>query len=197
MALALGMLLTLFFSHPFVAQAAPPSSLAQTEAIIPRRPSAPPPLAPKGPPEVFRCQRQFVHDGKDLPCDSYVRMDGQGLRPILQSVPEALSELETYQGNRKKIRNAAYAGTLGLATLVVGVLVSTQFRDSSGNPTPTSEMIHDLSIIGGGGLAAGGFLYALSFIKTNETHLANAVDYYNRAKPDSPIQLKFTAEMNF
>lgn len=175
----------------------PTSVAAFAASEIPTRPSAPPLVAPKPPEDAFQCGRYYVHQGKTIRCDSMIRFDGEGLRPIIQDVPEAISELNAYQRNRFKVRNSAYVGTFGIMLAVAGVLLSERFRDANGAPTPTSDSVRTASLIGGLGMTVGGFLYAISSIKTNEAHLGRAVELYNKARPDSPIQLQFSTAIEF
>lgn len=168
---------------------------AEAEAI-PKTPSAPAFVAPVTPVDPFRCERNFTHKGEVLGCDSNIRLDGEKLRPIVQSVPEAAAELDLYQRNRLSLRNAAYIGTLGVVVMIAGSLLSLNYREN-GVATDTSNAIRQISLIGGGTIAAGGFLYGLSANQGNETHLQNAVGHYNKANPQTPIQLQFSTGMTF
>ncbi|MCM2322165.1 MAG: hypothetical protein NDJ90_02780 [Oligoflexia bacterium] len=183
--------LSLAFGHVTPAWAAP------EDLSIPQKPSAPPPLTVKGPADGFRCQRYFSHQGKVLTCDSYTRIDAENLRPVIQNVPAAVSELNLYQRNRFRVRNAAYTGSLGLLVILGGWILSNGHRGASGNLNATGRSILNFSLIGGAAITGGSFLYAISFIKTNETHLGNAVTLYNQAHPESPIELHFTTGISF
>src|SRR4051794_17788082 len=74
---------------------------------IPTEPSKPPIKRQIKPPEIPRCERYFVFEGKRLECDSNVGRDAGRLRPIMKDVPSALIELNAYQQNRQKIKLAA------------------------------------------------------------------------------------------
>lgn len=163
---------------------------------IPKQPTIPPPLTTQIPRDSFRCQRFFLYKGQRLHCDSNIRLDGENLRPILEDVPEAAAELDLYQKNRAEIGNAAYIGTLGLFVAIAGSLLSLQYREA-GNPTHTSQAIRTISMLGGAGIMIGNFISTLSLIRTNETHIGNAVNAYNRAHPDTPIELQFNTTIQF
>ena len=163
---------------------------------IPKKPSAPPSLTVKPPSDTFRCQRFFVYQHKKIACDSNIQLDGEQLRPLMEGVPQATAELDLYQKNRVEIRQAAYIGSVGLLVMVTGALLSLHYRDH-GAATNASLSIRSAAIIGGGGIMIGSFLSALSFIKNNETHLGNAVNYFNEAHPDTPIELQFNTGINF
>ncbi|MCM2279637.1 MAG: hypothetical protein NDJ89_16305 [Oligoflexia bacterium] len=172
--------------------AAPPAARP-----IPTRPSAPPALTVKGPSDAFQCQRYFTYKGQTIGCDSNIRLDGEKLRPIIKDIPEAVAELDLYQQNRLKIRTAAYTGTFGLGFFLIGLLLSGNHKAPDGKLDDTGRTLLNLALIGGGGITGGSFLYALSFIRTNEAHLANAVTLHNQARPDSPIELQFSTGISF
>ena len=165
-------------------------------ADLPKKPSIPVIPTPKAPTDAFRCDRYFVHEGKRLPCDSNSKADGEGLRAVIQDVPSALEELEVYQSNRSSLRAAAYMGTLGVLVLIGGLLLSRHYKDAGGNSTETSDNVATFSVLAGGGIAVGGFLYGVSSNKNNETHLGKAVELYNHARPKTPIQLQFTTSFD-
>lgn len=164
---------------------------------VPTTPSAPPQLRPKGPADIYRCQRYFTYDGKVYGCDSNIGQDAERLRPILEPVPEAIAELDQYQGNRARIRTAAYVGTGGLLLMVLGNLISTRFYDSNNAPTDTSNIIRSAALLGGAGVMAGSFVFALSYGRENEKHLGRAVELYNAARPNKPIELQFSTQIHF
>lgn len=164
---------------------------------IPIKPSAPPPLPTRTSTDFFQCQRFFVHQGQRIACDSNVRLDGENLRQTIQDVPQALAELDLYQKNRAKTGKAAYIGTLGLFLAVAGSLISLHYLDSAGNSTQTSDIIRNTSMIGGGGIMVGSFISTLSFIKRNEIHIGKAVNFYNQAHPENPIELQFNTGIHF
>lgn len=189
-----------FSLNPQDSWAAPSSSIAQKDLKksppIPSTPSAPPPLAPPPPSDSFRCQRFFVYKGETISCDSNIRLDGEKLRPIIKDVPAAVAELDQYQKNRLSVRNAAYLGTFGFVVALAGYFISNGMKQN-GELTGDAIAVRNTMVLGGGAVAVGSFLYALSFIKTNERHLDNAVNEYNRARPDAPIQLQFSADIAF
>jgi hypothetical protein len=147
-------------------------------------PSAPPSLFKKSAPESFRCQRMFVYDGKVYGCDSNVRPDGEGLRPLLSDVPAANGELNIYQRNRANLRNTAYAGSLGLL-----LMISASFLGKGHGKQAL--------LLGGGSITAGSFIYGFTSARANEKHLDEAVRLHNLAKPDKPIELQFSTGIGF
>lgn len=193
---------------PFVSTAAWAQEPPRADSGIPEKPSAPPTFRFDVPTDPFQCQRYFTYKGKKINCDSNLRFDGEKLRPIIEKVPEAVAELNQYQKNRLKIRNAAYVGTAGLAIILFGSVVSSLIRSKtttpSAAPSDADKGTHDLadaiatgSIVTGSAVTAGSLVYGLSFIQANESHLHRAVDHFNRAHPDSPIELKFTTLIYF
>lgn len=172
------------------------TAFAAQEVSPPKKPTSPPSLITRIPTDSFRCQRFFKYKGQKIACDSNIRFDGENLRPLLEDTPQALAELELYQKNRAELGNAAYIGSLGLFVAIAGSLLSLQYRQE-GNPTNTSISIRNISMIGGSGIIIGSFISTLSFIKTNETHIGNAVNFYNQAHPESPIELQFNTGIQF
>lgn len=164
---------------------------------IPIKPTALPPLPTRTSTDFFQCQRFFVYQGQQIACDSNIRLDGENLRQTIKEVPQALAELDLYQKNRAKTGKAAYIGTLGLFIAVAGSLISVHYLDSQGNPTPTSDLLRNSSMIGGAGIMIGSFISTLSFIKRNEIHIEKAVNYYNQAHPENPIELQFNTRIHF
>ncbi|MEK6705567.1 MAG: hypothetical protein AABZ06_07245 [Bdellovibrionota bacterium] len=148
---------------------------------IPKEPTVPAQLPAPVTMDIFTCERRFLYHGKELNCDSNVRQDGERLRPIISSVPDAVAELDAYQRNKQRIRIAAYAGTLGLATAIGGFFI---YKQES----------HPL-VIAGAGVATGSLIYGLTTLRHNETHLINAVNIYNNHHPGDVIELQFTAEI--
>lgn len=163
---------------------------------VPTTPSAPPQLRPRGPADIYRCQRFFTYEGKVYGCDSDIGQDAERLRPLLEPVPEAIAELDSYQGNRARIRTAAYVGTSGLLMMAAGILVSSRFMEN-GKATDTSDLIRSIGLIGGTGVMAGSFIYALSYGRENERHLGRAIELYNTARPNKPIELQFSTQLQF
>ncbi len=146
---------------------------------------------------AFRCDREFIYNGKKLNCDSNAKPDGEGLRAVVQDTPSAVNELDTYQDNRRSIRNAAYVGSVGLLSALAGLLISRQFTDSAGNISSTGSSIRNIMGIGGFSLFGGSLIYALTVVKTNESHLGAAVQNFNTAHPDHPIELQFSTGLSF
>ncbi len=161
------------------------------ESDIPTAPSAPKRLKQNDPVESFRCDRQFIYNGRTLQCDSFVRRDAEGLRPILRDVPAAIAELDAYQSTRKSIRYLAYFTTLGLAAVILGIAISHPPIDD-GDIKPGGFLA-----LAGVGTTAFTFLYSLSLSQTNEKRVGRAVELFNQANPDHPIVLQFTTNLGF
>lgn len=141
----------------------------------------------------FKCPRSFVYQGKHISCDSNVRKDAEGLRPILNSVPDAVSELNIYQKNRRDVQTAAYVGSLGLIIVLAGLILSSTFDPQD----PQRITVRNYAGFGGLGLTIGSAIYGFSVINANEAHLDKAVQNFNQARPHSPIELEFTTGINF
>jgi hypothetical protein len=149
-------------------------------------------LFPLGaPPETFRCQRLFIYQGKVLNCDSNLRPDGEHLRPIIEKVPAAVSELDLYQDRRRSVQKLAYLGTAGVIMAVGGSIVSRQFEH------PTSAVVRNVSVAAGLTVAITTALIGIGVLRTNEEHLGNAVKFYNQAHPENPIELQFSTNISF
>jgi hypothetical protein len=160
---------------------------------IPKKPSTPPTLTQKAPKQIPHCERYYLYLGKRLECDSNLGRDGENLRAIMHDVPSAIAELDIYQDNLKKVQYAAYFGTGGLLTVVGGALISRPPVDPSSGALKPGGYI----MLAGAVVILNSLLYGLSLVKTNESHLSNAVNYYNSAHPERPIELQFSTQVNF
>lgn len=163
------------------------------EAQIPKKPSAPPLQKVRKAKPIPHCERFFVYQGRQLECDSNVGRDAERLRPFVETVPEAMAELDLYQENRKKMRYAAYLGTFSLLTIVAGILVSRPPIDENSGAIRPGGFLILLGLVGGVNATIWGFTASTS----NERHIGNAVNYYNAAHPDRPIELQFSTQINF
>jgi len=156
---------------------------------IPKKPSTPVAPGRPGINEYFTCDRYFVYEGKRIVCDSYMRKDAEKLRPILDEVPEAVAELDEYQKNRRTLRNCAYVGSIGFLAFVAGQLLKDKLFEKDG-------LTHQALSLGGLGLVGTSFLYGFAVTQKNEEHIGNAVQKYNNARPDRPIQIQFSTDFN-
>jgi hypothetical protein len=110
---------------------------------------------------------------------------------LMQDSPQALRELDIYQENHEKLRNAAYVASAGIVAALVGVLIShPPFYNGQVRPG-------GYFVLGGAIITANSFIYGLSVLKSNETHLGRAVDNFNSVHPDNPIELQFSTQLNF
>ena len=190
---ALSTLLILFLlraAFPHFCLAAP-FRYEKEEENIPQVPSTPPTLLQKNATNTPHCERIFVYGGKKMECDSNLGRDGENLRPILQSVPSALSELNQYQENRQQVKLAAYFGSLGLLSAVVGVIMNhPPFINGEIKPG-------GYAVLGGLGLGISSFIYGFTALHANESHLEKAVQNYNVVNPQAPILLQFSTGIQF
>ncbi|MEN9723908.1 MAG: hypothetical protein RJB38_1894 [Pseudomonadota bacterium] len=130
------------------------------------------------PQDIPKCDRSFVYQGKDYPCDSARANDGEGLRMLLEKVPSARDELDRYQANRRSLSTLAFTGMAGILIAVMGP----RFADSTGSK--------NLMIAGGLSLTLGSFAFGRSRLAANEQHLDRAIHLFNEQNPEDPISLK-------
>lgn len=174
------------------------SSIAQNGAFAAQNPA---PVAPTAPPTAqarkipenpFRCDRLIRYRGKNLPCDSALRRDGESLRSIYENTPEALEELDRYQAGRKSLAFAAYTGTAGIILALTSGILPNLFIDES-DPEGRQKMTRLLRA-SGIGMTVGGVVFGYSFLRSNEDHLQQSILKYNAAQPDRPIEILFKTE---
>lgn len=183
------------FSLNSTAALAAVSGFGSEEIAIPQTPTAPPSLVQPIPVDPFHCQRTVIFQGKTLDCDTNVRRDAENLRPIIKDVPSAVAELDTFQSNKRTLRYTAYTASAGLLVALVGYFGSrgtNGFRNANGGYTPAA-----LVTLAGLTVTAGSFVFGFVIYKTNESHLANAVNNFNLARPDTPIELQFKTGFSF
>ncbi|NDD92549.1 hypothetical protein EBZ37_10735, partial [bacterium] len=137
-----------------------------------------PELGPKTiPQDILRCERNYIYRHKVLPCDSPVTADGEGLRPLLASVPQAREELEIYQANRRSLSLTAYTGMAGLLIAAF----APNFFENRGSKNVTIGI--------GISITLGSLAFGRSRLMANEVHLDRAVKRFNEANPSDPIEL--------
>ena len=189
-------------SSPRSSQARPlttsPLNRYQDEtAEIPKVPSAPTVARPRTVQDSFHCERYVLLGDQKLACDSNVRRDGEKLRTFFESTPLALAEIDIYQRNLMRARSSAYLGSLGLVLAIAGFFVSQRFADNNGTLSNTGRVLQNTFILGGLGLSVGSFVFGYSFIRSNEAHLSRAVQHYNDAHPNAPMELQFSTGFSF
>ncbi len=191
------------------------------EEEIPKDPSAPPTLGSELPIDFYPCKRRFVYQGKTLICDSNIERDAERLKTIMTDVPEALSEIEKYQQTRQKVKKLAYVATAGIALFLTGRIVTNLLMPKSqgfsavegtegfnvatntivGDPRSDQETtrlaIEKFTFLGGLGIAGASVIGAAVLLGDNESHIGAAVNFFNRAHPDRPIELQFSTGFNF
>jgi hypothetical protein len=159
---------------------------------IPTTPSAPEIAPPRTDSGSIRCQRLILYRGKTLNCDSHLGPDAEKLRPILTEVPAALAELENYQKGRAQVRKLAYAGGVGLGMILGGFLGS--------RLTSNASVARDYRTMGvGGGILVLGvtLLSGYSALGAASEHLGNAIKQVNQARPEDPIEIRFSLGIDF
>jgi hypothetical protein len=160
-------------------------SLSQSSAEIPAPIRKPIKIIPLG------CERPFLYRGEIYSADPPQAQDASTLRSFLKSVPEADAVLAEYQNNRSKSKLSAYTGTFGILILAFAGPISMAFDKNS------RDSVRSALRVAGGAIAVGGFFYSFTLLRTNEYLLPKAVEKYNHAKPDDPIELQFTAGWKF
>ncbi|MGE0614518.1 MAG: hypothetical protein AB7P04_02670 [Bacteriovoracia bacterium] len=140
---------------------------------------------------AFGCKREFVHQEKTYPIDSFHKQDGERLRPVIQEVPSAVAQLNAYQRNRRAATTANYVGTIGIGVALVGLILG---RQLSGD---TAVVVRNISVLSGLAMTSGSLIYRFTILRSNENHLTQAVQNYNSARPNDSIQLQFSTEMFF
>jgi hypothetical protein len=143
-----------------------------------------------GPRNVFKCEREILYRGRTVVCDSPKERDGEGLRPILASVPESLAALDAYQKGRKAVNSYAYVGTAGLGMALGGYALS---RTLDGDAALKARQI---GIGGGLGLLAVGTVLGLIHLQKNEDHLLESIQIFNGRNPGDPIEVRFEAKIS-
>jgi len=168
----------------------PPRPRIDDPTGIPTLPSTPPQLGPSLKVRYFSCNRQFLHQGNLNLIDSYHRQDGEKLRSVINDVPEAVSELNIYQRNRRRVMTAAYVSSIGLLVFLISQVIPADGDQGIKN-------IRRNMTYGGPAISLGSIIYSFTLIKRNETHLDNAVNNYNAARPEDPIKLQFSTGLLF
>jgi hypothetical protein len=172
----------------------PPGDFLQTSQSAPNsaQTNAPPQLEKAKKIESIGCQRTYDQTGHPASIDSFHRQDAEKLREVIRDVPDAVSELNTYQKNRRSIQNAAYVGTVGALLILAGIIASNQATDPAQKKTYRyGGLIGGLSILG------GTLVYSVGVLRGNEEHLNNAVRSYNQTHPEKPIALQFSTGLVF
>lgn len=137
------------------------------------------------------CERPFTYRGQTYSVDTPQAQDASALKGVIQSVPEANKLLEQYQNNRNKSKISAYTGTAGILIFAFSNLIALNFEPKD---RPSAKKALQ---IGGASIAAGGFIFSFALLRTNELLIPKAVDQYNQAKPNDPVELKFSASWGF
>ena len=137
------------------------------------------------------CERPFVYGGEAYNVDSPQAQDAANLRTFVQSVPESDELLKSYQRRRELSKLSAYTGTIGILALALAPRISKSVAPDS------QASLKSILQISGLALTIGGFAYSFALLRTNEALIPKAVNAYNQAKPEDPIELKFEAGWSF
>ncbi len=142
----------------------------------------PAPATPSKPLSLYRsesgCRRSFTYQRQDYPLDSGRRQDGEGLKKILVSNPEAYRLLTQYQSGAATNPVPAYIGSLGILTLIA----------ASFAPAQLSTDYHNQKLIRYGFAATGIITVGLAYflhqwgLKKNELELVRAVETFNQGQ---------------
>jgi hypothetical protein len=165
-----------------------PNSLDSTYSGVPTQPIAPRLLKLPTTKDAFHCERTFLYKGQTYGCDSYVQRDAERLRSFVADSPEAAAEIDTYQSNRKKVRTAAYVGSIGLL-IAIGGFLTYKIQGGSG---AAAINVRAYSLGAGFGITVGSVIFGLGVLNDNESHLDRAVEIYNKSHPSTPIFLQFS-----
>lgn len=160
---------------------------------IPKNPTQPKILGAESEPKnYFTCGRRFEYRGKVLPCDSYIRQDGNGLKKIFSNVPEAREHLESYQSSWKSLKPYGYVGALGIG-LMLGSMFVPKVKDEKGNEV-RSQLSKSMLL---GGTIIFGTTLTVGFTQMafRERHLNRAVEAYNVANPADQIKMGVQVEV--
>lgn len=138
-------------------------------------------------PEVS-CTRYYSFRSRIYPADSSRKKDGEGLRQVLKSNPDAVALLNDYQATLKSPPWPAYIGTVGIATLIAGSLAA----EHLGATKVRRNNIRWAFIGAGSSVILGSYFYSYRRMKNNEKTLDRAVDTYNNtAPPEDRIRVGF------
>ncbi len=148
---------------------------------VPGEITKPPKIIPLG------CERPFIYRDEVYSADTPQAQDASQLKKVIQTVPEADAIMQEYQENRIKSRISAFTGTAGLLLVLFGRFVGTGWAPD----------LHNVMQISGETLAACGFVYSFTLLRTNEYLIPKAVETYNQAKPNDPVQIQFNMSWGF
>ena len=137
------------------------------------------------------CERPFVYRGDAYNVDSPQAQDASNLRSFVQSVPESDELLKSYQRRRDLSKLSAYTGTIGILALALAPRISKSVAAES------QASLKSILQISGLALTIGGFAYSFAILRTNESLIPKAVNAYNQAKPEDPVELKFETGWSF
>jgi len=148
-------------------------------------------LGVHNPQKAFGCKRAFLYQNQLYPLDSKHQNDAEKLRPIISSMPTAIEQLNSYQNNQLRVKNATYLGSIGIGLTLAGLLTQTILSNSTG------DSIQKATLYGGLGLALGSTAYSIYIIKTNDSFLNRAVDNFNSNNQNNTIELRIKTEAWF
>ncbi|NBU21017.1 hypothetical protein EBS43_06350 [bacterium] len=185
-------LLPLILGFPYLCHAGV-STFELEMRQIPTQPSQPPMFVKPEPHFVPPCARFCILNHRKFEVDSFLAVDAERLKPVFEDVPQAMSELQTYQNNRAQLRTSAYLGTAALLLLGTGLMMQrTPVDVNSGVIQPNGYLI-----LTGATLGIGTIVHLISTLATNDLHIEHAIKYYNQAHPEKPIEPLFSTGIHF
>jgi hypothetical protein len=150
----------------------------EPNALIPAPLMKPKDIIPLG------CERPFTYRNEIYSVDSPQAQDGSTLRYFLRDEKEPSEILAQYERNRIKSKFSGYTGTLGLLAIIAARFIKT-------------DQTRGIVQLAGVTLAAGGFIYSFTLLRSNESLIPKAVDAHNQTKPNDPIELQFSTGWSF
>jgi len=178
----------------------PAISFGAVDSDIPQAPSIPTQFKLQAPDsKLFHCERSYTYEGKTLICDSSLRQDGEGLRPVLKNTPQATTELDQYQSTRREIKTTAYVASAGILVALISLLVAKSVSSDTSNPDASDNAgnIRKFGVGGGLAIAVTSFIYGFTSLRANESRLDHAVQFYNSANPQKPIEIQLSTGIHF
>jgi len=137
------------------------------------------------------CDRPFLYRGEVYSTDPPQIQDASTLKYFVQTVPEANSILDDYQSVRNKSKISAYTGTFGVVMFLFSNTIAKQFSAAN------QDSVRGALRVGGLSIATGGFFYSFMLLRSNEKLIPQAVDAYNKVKPNDPVELQFSTGWSF
>jgi|GEM_PF-1725517 len=138
------------------------------------------------------CVRHYTYKNKTYPADSSRKPDGEGLRKLFKKSPQAEEMLNNYQSRLTTLRWPAITGSIGVASMITGVIYASQLDTQLGRRDTRLVMIG-----AGASLILASYAYGQLGRHLNEKNLEKAVETYNDSVPkEERIQVSITPTEN-